>query len=120
MRIRIAVAACVLSTLVMLSACTSHESPKEIREKTAHDTATLKSDTKAVAEGIKDGLADKKAVDLNRASRDELGSLPGMDAQKADRVIAERPYASAHQLVTRHVLTEEEYARIQDRVEVTH
>lgn len=119
MRIRVAISACILSVVLVLSACTSHESPDEIREKTAHDTAELKHDTKAFAEGIKDGLADKKAVDLNKASRDELASLPGMDSAKADRVIAERPYASAHQLVTRHVLTEEEYGRIQDRVEVT-
>lgn len=120
MRIRIAVSACILSVLVIFAACTSHESPEEIREKTAHDTAELKRDTKAVAEGIKDGLAEKKAVDLNRASRDELAALPGMDSGKADRVIAERPYANAHQLVTRHVLSAEEYSRIQDRVEVTH
>jgi hypothetical protein len=43
-----------------------------------------------------------------------------MDDRKADRIIAERPYASSHQLVTRHVLTEDEYSRIQDKVVVTH
>lgn len=106
-------------TLVALSAC-SNESPDEIREKTARDTATLKRDTKAVAEGIKEGLMEKKSVDLNKASKDELAGLPGMDAHKADRIIAERPFASSHQLVTRHILKEDEYARLQDKVVVTH
>ena len=49
----------------------------------------------------------------------DLSSLPGITSPKAERIIAERPYASAHQLVTRHVLTEDEYSQIQDRVVVT-
>jgi competence protein ComEA len=103
------------------SACNPNESPDQIRQKTAQDTATLRRDTKAVAEGIKEGLnTDKKAIDLNKASRDELAGLPGLDTHKADQIIAERPYADAHQLVTRHVLTEDEYAQVRDRVIVTH
>jgi DNA uptake protein ComE-like DNA-binding protein len=59
-------------------------------------------------------------VDLNKAPKDDLTTLPGISSQRADRIIAERPYASAHQLVTRHVLTEDEYTQIQDRVVVNH
>jgi DNA uptake protein ComE-like DNA-binding protein len=120
MRIRLIAVACIGLTLAAFSACTSHESPDEIRDNTARDTAALKRDTKAVAEGIRDGLTEKKSVDLNKASKDELAGLPGMDDRKADRVIAERPYASSHQLVSRHILTEDEYARIQDKVVVAH
>lgn len=119
MHIRLLAAACIGLSLTLLSACTSHESPDEIREKTARDTATLKSDTKALAEGIKDGLSGKKSIDLNKASKDELAGLPGIDDHKADRIIAERPYADAHQVVSRHVLSEDEYSRIQDKVVVT-
>ena len=36
------------------------------------------------------------------------------------RIIAERPYANTRQLVTRHVLSEDEYAQVKDRVIVTH
>jgi len=119
MRIRLIAAASMVLILAALSACTSNESPDEIRQKTARDTAALKRDTKAVAEGIKEGLTSKKSIDLNKASKDELAGLPGMDDRKADRVIAERPYASSRQLVTRHILSEDEYARIQDKVVVT-
>jgi DNA uptake protein ComE-like DNA-binding protein len=102
-------------------ACAPNQTPDQLREKTAEATATLKRDTKAVAEGVKEGLASstKRPVDLNKASTDDLASLPGITAKKAERIVAERPYASSHQLVTRHVLSEEEYAQVQDRVTVT-
>jgi competence protein ComEA len=99
-----------------LSGCSPNQSPDQLREKTAEATAAIKQDTKAVAEGVKEGLSSKKSVDLNKASREDLSTLPGITAARADRIIAERPYASTHQLVTRHVLTEDEYTAVQDRV----
>jgi DNA uptake protein ComE-like DNA-binding protein len=121
MRLRILNAACAAAILGIFSACSPNQSPDQIRQKTAQDTATLKRDTKAVLEGVKEGMSsDKKVVDLNRASKDDLASLPGLDEHKADRIIAERPYADAHQLVTRHVLSQDEYAQIRDRVMVAH
>jgi DNA uptake protein ComE-like DNA-binding protein len=103
-------------------ACSPNQSPDQLREKTAEATSTLRQDTKAVAEGIKEGLTSKSktSVDLNKASKDDLLSLPGITAQKADRIIAKRPYADTHQLVTRHVVSEDEYGQVQDRVVVTH
>jgi DNA uptake protein ComE-like DNA-binding protein len=100
-------------------ACAPNQSPDQLREKTAEATSNLKRDTKAVAEGVREGLSSKRSVDLNKASKDDLTALPGISAQRADRIIAERPYASTHQLVTRHVLSEGEYAQIQDRVVIT-
>jgi len=107
-------------SLAIGTACAPNQSPDQLREKTAQATATLKRDTKAVAEGVKEGLSSKRSVDLNKASKDDLSALPGITTQKADRIIAERPYASAHQLVTRRVLSENEYGLIRDRVIVTH
>jgi DNA uptake protein ComE-like DNA-binding protein len=104
-------------SLVLLLGCTN-QNPDQIRQKTAEETAALKRDTKAVAQGVKEGLSSKRAVDLNKAPKDDLTSLPGVTTQKADRIIAERPYANAHQLVTRRVLSEDEYAQVQDRVVV--
>ena len=104
-------------SLSLLLGCTN-QNPDQIRQKTAEETAALKRDTKAVAEGLKDGLSTKRAVDLNKAPKDDLTSLPGITTQKADRIIAERPYANAHQLVTRRILSEDEYAQVQDRVVV--
>lgn len=107
----------ILLSCLALGACTN-QSPDQIRQKTAEGTAAVKRDTKAVAEGVKEGLSNKKSVDLNKAPKDDLASLPGITPDQADRMIAERPYANTHQLVTRHVLSEDEYSKIQDRVVV--
>ncbi len=109
--------ASVLLSLGLDAACTN-QSPDQIRQKTAEETAAIKRDTKAVAQGVKEGLSNKKTVDLNKASKDDLASLPGITSGQADRIIAERPYANAHQLVTRRILSEDEYGQIQDRVVV--
>ncbi len=102
-----------------ISAACTNQSPDQIRQKTAEETAAIKRDTTAVAQGVKEGLSNKKSVDLNKASRDDLASLPGISSAQADRIIAERPYANTHQLVTRHVVSEDEYSQIQGRVIVS-
>lgn len=107
-----------LSLLLGVFVACTNASPDQIRQKTAEETAAVKRDTKAVAQGLKEGLSNKRSVDLNKAPKDDLASLPGVTTAKADRIIAERPYANAHQLVTRRVLTEDEYSQIQDRVVV--
>lgn len=103
--------------LMVFSGCTN-SNPDQIRQKTAEETAALKRDSKAVAQGLKDGLSSKRSIDLNKATKQDLMSLPGITSQKADHIIAERPYANIHQLVSRHVLSEDEYAQVQDRVVV--
>jgi DNA uptake protein ComE-like DNA-binding protein len=118
MRLHLFNLALLSSILAIATGCSSNQSPDQLREKTAEATANLKRDTKAVAEGVKEGLANKKSVDLNKASKDDLSSLPGISSQRADRIIEERPYATTRQLVTRHVLTEDEYSQIQDRIVV--
>ncbi len=114
---RLLVCLLVASFAATWTSCT-HQSPDQIRQKTAEETAAIKRDSKALAQGVKEGLSNKGAVDLNRASKDDLTSLPGISAHQAERIIAERPYANTHQLVTRRILTEEEYAQVQDRVVV--
>jgi len=115
-RCNLAVAGLMLVTCV---ACSPNQSPDQLRQQTAQATETLKRDTKAVAEGVREGLSSKKTIDLNKASKDDLLSLPGITAPRADRIMAERPYASTHQLVSRRVLSEQEYSQLQDRVTVT-
>ena len=108
-------------TILLLSAlvgCNQQQSPQELKEKTAEATAKAKSDAKAVAEGIREGWNRNKPLDLNTATRDQLMSLPGMSAGEADRVIAARPYAEPHDLVTRHIISQTEYDRIADKITV--
>jgi len=102
---------------LFFTACTQKQpNPDEIREKTADATAQLKSDTKAVVEGVREGLTRDKTVNLNTATEDQLITLPGVTHARATRVIAGRPYDDPRDVVTKHILSEEEYKRIKDRV----
>ncbi|MFZ0420581.1 MAG: helix-hairpin-helix domain-containing protein [Candidatus Sulfotelmatobacter sp.] len=112
----------VLATVIAgTTACTTKDNPDEIRRRAAEATETMRRDTKAVVEGVKEGMGrDNKAININKASREDLLALPGVTEHEADRIIADRPYDDAHDLVTRHVLPEAEYDKIRDRVIAAH
>ena len=104
-----------------IAACTNRgDNPDEIRRRTAEATATMRRDTKALVEGVKEGMGRDKAININKASREDLLSLPGISEHEADRIIAERPFDNADDLVRRHVIPESEYDRIRDRVIAGH
>jgi DNA uptake protein ComE-like DNA-binding protein len=106
------------SLLTAITACTNNrDNPDEIRRRTAEATETMRRDTKAVVDGVKEGMgSDNKAININKASREDLLSLPGMTEHDADRIIAERPYDNADDLVRRRVIPGPEYDKIRDRV----
>ena len=110
--------ALILAALLLpgMIACNTRENPDEIRRRTAEATETMRRDAKAVAEGVKEGMGREKTIDINKASREDLLSLPGLTERDADRIIAERPFENARDLVSRHVLPEQEFDRIRDRV----
>jgi hypothetical protein len=92
------------------------QNPDELREKTAERTAELKRDAKSVAEGVRDGWSrDKRRVDLNTATREELMTT-GLTRTQSDHVIEHRPYAASRDLLAKHVLSEDEYKEIEPRV----
>jgi DNA uptake protein ComE-like DNA-binding protein len=100
-----------------ITACTNNkDNPDEIRRQTAEATETMRRDTKAVVEGVKEGMGHDKTVNINKASREDLLSLPGITEREADRIIADRPFDSTHDLVTRHVVSDAEYDKIRDHV----
>ena len=104
------------------TACTSRENnPDEIRRRTAEATETVRRDAKAMAQGVKEGMGrDNKAININTASREDLLTLPGLTEHEADRIVADRPFQDAHDLVARHVIPESEYDKIRDRIIAGH
>lgn len=95
------------------------KTPDQIRQDTANATGTAVRDTKAVAQGIVEGLKSQahRTVNINRASKADLETLPGIDAAAADRIIADRPYKDSSELRSRHILSRAEYNRIATKVE---
>jgi Helix-hairpin-helix motif len=62
-------------------------------------------------------LASGHLIDLNSANADQLTEL-GLSAETQERLIENRPYRTKLELVSRMVLSPEEYAAIKDRVSV--
>jgi len=108
----------ILPLIVALGACSEHrDNPDEIRRRTAEATETMRQDTKAVVEGVREGMSSSdKTIDINKASREDLLRLPGMSEHDADRIIADRPYDSTHDLVGRRIVSGAEYDKIRDRI----
>ena len=92
--------------------------PEQIRQDTAKATETAAKDAKAVVQGVEDGIKAKNAntVNINTATPDRLKTLPGIDDARANRIIANRPYDHADDLVKKHVVSQDEYDRIAGQV----
>ena len=107
-----------LLIVLFLAGCTTHDrSPDEIREQTAHATATAARDAKAVAQGVVEGVKQQSTININRSSADDLKSLPGIDDATASRIIDHRPYSDSEDLVKRHIISRDEYDRISGKIE---
>jgi DNA uptake protein ComE-like DNA-binding protein len=109
----------VRSLFLFLAGCLScsvKQNPDQLKDKTAETTAALKRDAKAIAAGVREGWSRDKPLNLNNGTKAQLESLPGIDAARADRIIANRPYSKPEELVNRRVLSRHEYDRISDLV----
>lgn len=115
---RIALFFALLALVITLSCTQESRSPDQIRQDAANATAKLRTDAKAAAQGVREGWKQGQLLDINSASREKLATLPGVDESVADRIIAQRPYSSTQELVTRHVVSKAEYDQIRDHIEV--
>lgn len=112
--------------LLALVGCNNqtNPSPETIRQDTAKATSAVVRDTKAVVKGVADGVkqqTDKdrdRHVDINRASTEDLKTLPGVDEARAEKIIAGRPYDDTSDLVKKHVVSGSEYDRIAGQITV--
>jgi DNA uptake protein ComE-like DNA-binding protein len=115
-----------LVTFALLTSigCTpAQRDPDAIRHDTAKATTEVAKDAKAVVRGVEDSLKNKgttdskSALDINKASPEQLEALPGITTGQAHRIVAGRPYASTDALVKRHLVPKAEYDRIAGKIE---
>jgi DNA uptake protein ComE-like DNA-binding protein len=110
----------VVATIGLLTVCgcaPSGPSPDQIRHDTATATAAAARATKAIAQGIVEGLKTKGPLNINRASKEQLETLPGIDGAAADRIIAGRPYQNSEELPRRHIISRAQYHQIATKIE---
>jgi len=107
--------------LLLTASCSQQkadDSRDQLRKGTAAATEEIKKDSTAIAQGVKEGWnRDKKGlVNINSADKTQLLDLPGITQVDANRIVKARPFQDKHELVTRGVLSENEYQRIADRI----
>jgi DNA uptake protein ComE-like DNA-binding protein len=77
-------------------------------------------EARAFAEGVRQGWVQggHHVVNLNSASESELTELPDISSATARRIIRNRPYRDAAELISKHVVTNAQYEKIKDIVTV--
>lgn len=70
------------------------------------------------AHHMKKGATRHMAYDLNAASKDDLMKLQGIDDATADKIIAARPFTMSKELVSKSILTQEQFDKIKGMVKV--
>lgn len=82
--------------------------------------ANAESKVNAIAAGVKEGLKTGKpgsgVVNINSATEEQLVELPGISGGRAQRIIRGRPYSDPQDLVSKGILTREQYGRISGQV----
>ena len=111
----------ILSTALMAIALLLLPAGSLIAADSSQATAAeTKSGNKAPAPekraAAKQPKAAPKLVDINGASKAELKTLPGITDERADKIIAGRPYRSKANLVTQNVLPQGAYEQIRTKI----
>ena len=78
------------------------------------DSKMAPADSKMAPAAAKDAK-----IDINTATKDELMAFKGIGDKYSDKIIAGRPYARKDQLVSKNILPEATYKKIEAQVIAT-
>ena len=108
-----------LTIILSLAAFTSMAVIAAETESPARAAARKKAEEKMKKEGSSDlSTTGSKLIDLNRASKQQLMTLPGIGEAEADSIIAARPYQTKTQLRKKEILPTATFYGIVEKVEI--
>lgn len=73
-------------------------------------------EARAFAEGVRQGWLSggHHLIDINSASESELLELPDISRIDARKIIRGRPYRDSQELVAKHIISDDQFAKIKD------
>jgi competence protein ComEA len=84
------------------------------RTKATDDTSAAKTEVAGKAKAA--GAAAKNLLDLNAAAEADIAALPGVGSDQAKKIVEARPFARKDELVSKKILTKDNYLKIKDLV----
>src|SRR5712691_10926807 len=81
---------------------------------TTTTTTTKKARKSSTASDTSSKTSGK--LDLNTAAKDQLTSLPGITDADAQKIIDGRPYRAKNQLLSKGIISKDEYAKIKGQI----
>ena len=82
----------------------------------AEDTPSTSSTHSSKAVHHAKSAAKTPKTDLNSASKEDLMKLPGVDDAIADKILSARPFKTRGELVTKNIVTGEQFAKLRGLV----
>jgi competence protein ComEA len=111
----IAATALTLGLLTALPSMAQTPQPAAKSDKMAPaPKAAPAADSKMAAPAAKDAK-----IDINTATKDELMAFKGIGEKYSDKIIAGRPYARKDQLLSKNILPEATYKKIEAQIIAT-
>ncbi len=93
---------------------------QEAGRELGHAADEAAREARAFADGVRQGWLEggHRLVNINSASKSELMELPDISESTAGKIIRNRPYHEREDLLAKHVVSEEQYAKIKEIVTV--
>lgn len=81
-------------------------------------TSSGQADTskKSSSKSTKSSTPKSKQVDINSATKEQLTAVSGIGDATAQKIIDGRPYTTKKDLVSKNILTQDEYAKVKDQL----